>query len=282
MVFLWYCILNSVITSGDVLSSQFIYPKKLKIFPKFKCLPELKGICAGLFLVIMSLATLAFNNISVSASSNTISTDQLTETTNSQNQDPLNIACARNNYNLPDTLDSNSMTPGYHIKIDPPEYYKVYGNSISAIQGQIAECSPISDTNTVYSANTGTALSTFYTYSKQSNNNCSLTSAMVSLHINMILPDWQNTTVPVDQKLLNRWSRFSEALKTHELGHVNISKSYGQKLYSKLSSLGHLNCDQIDEDIRNTIDEFTSAMDRANLNYDNITKHGTTEGAVLS
>jgi predicted secreted Zn-dependent protease len=143
---------------------------------------------------------------------------------------------------------------------------------------QIADCTPVR-TGGLFAANTGYSLSNYYTYGVNPDGLCSITTAVVTLHVNQVYPAWKPT---VDtQAMQPSWDTFIRNLRAHEQGHVALDAQYARTLYDALESIPAQNCNTFKSSVDGKAAAIMDALVVANENYDNTTKHGTTQGAVL-
>ncbi len=194
---------------------------------------------------------------------------------------PANIvpACQPGSYTLPTMISTTGQT-GVSIQTDTPGTYSVYGLSVAAISRQMAACTPVSEDGSRFAANTGYALSSYYTYGVAGDSSCKVISATVTAHINQVFPAWQRTAGASDA-LAIRWNTFITNLRTHEQGHVDLDKQYAQQLYDDLLNLPAQDCSTIKQAADTVVARDYAAVNKANNDYDAQTKHGTTQGAVL-
>lgn len=172
-----------------------------------------------------------------------------------------------------------SKIPGVHIsKIDIRSYI-VYGSTTSAINQQMARCTPVVLGNNKYDAGTVYSFATYYTYSPTATGQCSVGSMSISMNISMVLPAWQ--TSGAASGVTTAWNSFIRNLRTHENGHAAADQAYAQKIYTDVMALPPLPCHTIDTLIKSTIATDAAALDTYNTAYDAATQHGAMQGATL-
>lgn len=187
--------------------------------------------------------------------------------------------CSSQPYQLPSQLATQTASPGVHITQDPESLYRVYGDTTVAIENDIARCTPIATSEGHFAAVTGYALATYYRYAEAAGT-CHVTSAVVSLHINQTFPEWQGSTSANSQTRI-AWNNFIANLRVHEQGHITLDSTAANNLYTQLLSMTAPNCSALQTVIAGQTTAANNNLNIANNRYDDTTKHGTTQGAVL-
>jgi predicted secreted Zn-dependent protease len=110
---------------------------------------------------------------------------------------------------------------------------------------------------------------------------CRLAGASVSVRTFMTLPRW---SIPADAPayLVMHWKRFMEALTLHEGGHVAQGIRTGNEILLALKSVPRAaTCDRLVSALQRTFDRVKEAGEARNTEYDRVTDHGRTQGAVF-
>lgn len=187
--------------------------------------------------------------------------------------------CSSPPYRPPAQLPGQGLSGGVHLTQDTSTTYPVYGDTIAAIESDIARCTPITTSEGRFAATTGYALATYYRYA-DSGGSCRVSSAVVTLHLNQTFPQWQGSASASSQTRTT-WNNFIINLHTHEQGHIDLGRTAAQNLYDQLQSMEAPSCSALQTLISATTNSIVSNLRIANNHYDDITKHGTTQGAVL-
>ena len=110
---------------------------------------------------------------------------------------------------------------------------------------------------------------------------CRLTAASVSVRTVMTLPRW---SIPADAPtyVVTRWKRFIEALTLHEDGHVAQGIQTGNEILVALKTVpGAATCKRLVSVLQRTFERSKELGEARNTEYDRVTDHGRTQGAVF-
>jgi predicted secreted Zn-dependent protease len=188
--------------------------------------------------------------------------------------------CSSAPYQLPSQLAGQDLAAGVHVSPDTSVTYPVYGDTTADLEQDIARCSPIATSEGRFAATTGYALATYYRYAGTAQGTCRVTSAVVTLHINQTFPQWQDKPT-ADSQTRVAWNNFIANLHTHEQGHIELDQAAAQNLFAQLTNLEAPNCSALQTIVSATTSSIINNLRIANDQYDDTTKHGTTQGAVL-
>jgi predicted secreted Zn-dependent protease len=112
--------------------------------------------------------------------------------------------------------------------------------------------------------------------------NCIARKILVIFYSKITLPDWKSSG-SFDENLLPRWNRFIAGLKIHEEGHIQIALDEAKNLAASLEAISPVqasDCTQLHNVIRERLNQAMSSTSKASQEYDFLTKHGVTQGAV--
>ena len=111
---------------------------------------------------------------------------------------------------------------------------------------------------------------------------CTLTRVRVVATIQIALPRWRGGG-SADPGLAAEWARFVAALRRHENGHAEIAKRGARRIARLLGSLpSFLSCARLERAADSTATRTLEMMRRAELAYDEWTRHGDTHGVRFS
>ena len=119
-----------------------------------------------------------------------------------------------------------------------------------------------------------------YGYVAVDGQHCAVTNPKVGLHINMVLPDWQQSLAAANG-FAPSWQSFITSLVTHENGHVALDKQYAATLLSDVQNQPPMDCSSIVSTVQAIAEHDVTLLNQANHNYDALTVHGATQGALL-
>lgn len=103
----------------------------------------------------------------------------------------------------------------------------------------------------------------------------------ISVDIDFMYPDWidKNTA---DVQLRKKWDAYITNLNIHEEGHKTLAVKTGTKLAQILETLSaNYNCTELGLIANEKGNELLEELRSDNLQYDNQTKHGATQGATF-
>lgn len=111
---------------------------------------------------------------------------------------------------------------------------------------------------------------------------CHVTSASTDLTVNMRLPRW-NPPRNAPRDLIERWNRFSTALRKHEDGHRDIAIDAAHELASRITNTPPASdCEKLKLSVSRRADAVLDEYRGKERRYDDTTGHGRTQGAVFS
>ncbi len=108
---------------------------------------------------------------------------------------------------------------------------------------------------------------------------CTLTRVRVVATIQITLPRWRGAS-SADPAFAAEWARFVGALRRHENGHAEIAKTGARRIARLLGSLPSFrSCVRLERAAESTAARTLVKTRRAELAYDEWTRHGDTQGA---
>ena len=110
---------------------------------------------------------------------------------------------------------------------------------------------------------------------------CEVGHADMTMTITVTLPLVDNpSSLPPDVAL--RWNTFISNTITHEMQHVKLSMDGATEYRRALGNfLPAMDCDLLKRQLNDLFKREYTQIDNANVDYDNKTNHGATQGAVL-
>jgi predicted secreted Zn-dependent protease len=116
---------------------------------------------------------------------------------------------------------------------------------------------------------------------KQTARGCELDRANVTIVLTMTLPAL-TTRQGIASDVLSRWDTFLANTITHEKGHVTRALDGVRNLQRDFGNLPpQSDCRMMDIRIRDVFKKNFDQIDRVNVQYDDETDHGVTQGAVF-
>lgn|GEM_PF-4056921 len=191
----------------------------------------------------------------------------------------VTTSCQRASFSQPQQLDLSARPVGLTTVSDPIDYYAISGANDAVLRQQIISCAPQLSGQDQFTGYSVYALDWSYDYSIGDNNQCQITSAKVGLHLAEVLPQWQDGAASAS--FTASWQHFMTRLRVHENGHLSLDKQYAAKVLADLQHAGPLNCGNLTATVSKLVHADITALNQANDNYDAITDHGATQGAIL-
>jgi predicted secreted Zn-dependent protease len=168
--------------------------------------------------------------------------------------------------------------PGVQTSIDV-QYYDVVGASSQALRAQLRERGP-RDANGRWAAATRWNVSWSFPYLADEVG-CVGGPVNVQVAISFTFPRW-TTPTQGGPGLAERWQRYLDAVVQHEHGHRDIAVEGADALRLALASLPPTpTCEQFALNAQATADNFMTRYNERQVQYDRLTDHGATQGAVL-
>jgi predicted secreted Zn-dependent protease len=149
-------------------------------------------------------------------------------------------------------------------------YYEVSGSTAAELRTQLNQQSPVDWLDGLhYDARTDWYVS--WTWPGYGSNDCDLSMATVDYEITVTLPHWK-PAADVDPKLIEQWNRYLQNLAMHEQGHVDPIVKNNSRVLEAIQGATCATADQAAQDVLNT-------FRLADIEYDEQTRHGETQGA---
>jgi predicted secreted Zn-dependent protease len=113
------------------------------------------------------------------------------------------------------------------------------------------------------------------------NGKCRRTAVSVSVRTFMTLPRWSIPADP-DPSVVTRWNGFMDALTLHEGGHIANGIRTGNEILLALEKVPRkATCKSLVSALRRAFERAKERGEARNIEYDRVTLHGRTQGAVF-
>ncbi|WP_281850823.1 DUF922 domain-containing protein [Dyella sp. GSA-30] len=156
--------------------------------------------------------------------------------------------------------------------------YDVHGSTVNEIARDLDRNSPLILQGRRMQGVTEWKIQTAYRW-RIDGSRCVLEQFDATLKVDMTLPHWVQPKRPSPQ-LVQQWERYIAALRTHENGHFEIGEDAQQEMLARAKSLGPAaDCQILAQQINDLIAAVIDAHHRLELEYDDKTNHGETQGA---
>ena len=173
-------------------------------------------------------------------------------------------------------IDLGSYGEGLTIVRDGAQYYQVYGDDRSTLQGQLRQCGPQHE----YAADASYHINWSYALRGDESGVCRVVGVKVGVRTGMILP-FRATSGNEPASLLAAWQAFSNSLKIHEDGHTQLAEQYAAQLLYRLQNYQPGDCYTMGSGVEATANGVMGQLRSAQAQYDTGTNHGVTQGAIF-
>jgi predicted secreted Zn-dependent protease len=211
-------------------------------------------------------------------SDQTITTTKVPTTTQITSQETGTCSTTRP-YRAPAIVDLTVAHDGLTAIVSEPYTYVVSASTLSGLRSGVTNCPIRAEVAGSYHAITARQIAWSYSFA-QVGAQCTITNVRVGLHVTQLLPDF-SPKAGTAQSVINAWNTYHASLLAHENGHVDVAKRYAAELVEKLNALGTMNCGAIQTLARTTVDSQLKALNTTDTDYDAVTGHGATQGALL-
>ncbi len=151
------------------------------------------------------------------------------------------------------------------------KFYDIAGSTADELRAQMSTLGPVDQFGNRNDAYTGWFV--VWNWPKNPDGTCDLSQATVSTFITVTFPRW--TPPPgAAPPLVQRWQQYVDALATHEEGHADF---VDETIPDILAALKGATCDTAGAAGLAVLDRIR----QHDLDYDNTTGHGATQGAVF-
>lgn len=160
------------------------------------------------------------------------------------------------------------------------EYYDVDGANVCDLQKQIQQHGTKWNDGKTYAAVTTWDLRYSYDVANQ-DGKASVKSVNTDVDIIYHLPRRNCPGSSLD--MMQLWDRYLVNLKRHEFGHKDLTVKIAGELNETLASLqGFTTQAELDQEAKRVTDEKLQQLKEVQVEYDEETGHGETQGAVLA
>lgn len=159
-------------------------------------------------------------------------------------------------------------------------YYPVGGTTVREIYRSLRYNRPWKTTS---DHDGSTAWRVDWTFSvNESGNKCRLGSISTRTTIAVTLPRWTGPT-NATAEVRRAWQRYITALRQHEAGHGQFALAAAAEIQKRAREFGEdANCPALRQKINSLCQTIVEQHRAREKEYDERTKHGVTQGAVLS
>lgn len=159
-------------------------------------------------------------------------------------------------------------------------YYDIRGATVNELSAQIKRLSPVVEDGKRYAGRAVWGIKWKYDFLRDSGY-CSPRNIKVDIEIIFTYPKWGDSYSSNNRELINKWQTYMRALELHENGHKQIALDGADEFLRTMKSMRFNSCDKLKEAARSAYAETSARIRTQSREYDQSTRHGTTQGAHL-
>jgi predicted secreted Zn-dependent protease len=159
------------------------------------------------------------------------------------------------------------------------EYYEINGNDATQLRREMSRNGIKWGDGKTYDALTTWNIKWDYDC-KSTESRCRIDALKTKVNIVFRYPKWAQTD-SASQQLLTRWNSYMANLITHENGHRDMAIEHTADFARAASELSASSCDELDRKVEALGNERMAKLNADERDYDAVTVHGTTQGAVF-
>lgn len=159
------------------------------------------------------------------------------------------------------------------------QYYDIDGNSVDDLRKQMRNNGTRWNDGKIYAALTTWDIR--YNYDIQTEDGkCAVKSVKTDVDIVYHLP--RRITNNAEDELARTWDNYYERLKEHEYGHKELAVKAAGEINETLASLDRYSSRaELEREVKKAIQAKLSKLNQLQVEYDEHTNHGATQGAIL-
>ncbi len=175
---------------------------------------------------------------------------------------------------------SFAQSPNHQVSAQTV-YYSITGSTANELRSQLNQRGVIHPPNGErYDAYTNWYVRWNYRYQTQASR-CRISSANVHTDVKITLPRWTASS-SISPALKNKWNRYIQALQVHENGHKQNGIDAGKEVLRTLLSMSaYPTCAQLEVAANAAANQVIKNYSQRDIEYDRLTQHGVSQGAVF-
>lgn len=160
------------------------------------------------------------------------------------------------------------------------EYYEIRGGCEQELHGQLCKKCLTWDDGKKYDSATSWDVKWDYGYDRTSQA-CSADSFKVTVNVVFHFPKWARAD-DAPRQLVEKWDAYMKSLNLHETGHRNLVVEAATGLTRSVASLPPARtCAELDREVRALCSAGMQKLEEDQKEYDAVTDHGITQGAIF-
>jgi predicted secreted Zn-dependent protease len=172
-----------------------------------------------------------------------------------------------------------SAAPGPVQVTSATTFYAVEGADVRSLLASLRQRGP-ADRHGTWAASTSWVFR--WSYEAVAQADCRVQRAGVALDLTYTYPQW-TPPLGASDTLIGAWQGYLARVELHEHGHRDIAQGAAAELVRTLETLpAQATCDALADSARAAAEALLTRHNQAQITYDRETRHGATQGAVLS
>lgn len=164
--------------------------------------------------------------------------------------------------------------------IEKYAYYEIRGNDEKELRRQMGQNGTRWNDGKTYDALTSWTWDWDYGYERTAQG-CSVDSFKTTVNVTFRYPKWARTD-EAPQTLTQKWDGYMKNLIVHESGHSDMAVKAAEEFSRTVAEMPPAaSCGELDRKVKELSSELMAKLNANSREYDDVTVHGTTQGAVF-
>jgi predicted secreted Zn-dependent protease len=160
-------------------------------------------------------------------------------------------------------------------------YYDIFGATPSELRDEMDRVGPVDGKGKRAIATTWWNVRWVYRVKDSGTDSCELSSFGVGLDVATTLPRWQPDS-DASKELRKQWGEFAARVKLHEDGHKQIGEAAAAEIERRVRAVDERqSCEEFKAAIEKVAKKTLTEYRRKDVQYDQETQHGLTQGATF-
>jgi predicted secreted Zn-dependent protease len=178
---------------------------------------------------------------------------------------------------MPQVRSNKPLEPTIQIQY---QYYSISGATASDLRSQMKRHGPRDSIMAQrFDARVDWRVNWSFRYAINQHQ-CTMQRVTTKVHVTYTLPQWIPPT-GVARSLVTQWNHYLEALQHHEDGHKDHGVAASQAILRTLTPLTAASCRDLEHMAKTAAQKVIQTYNQKDLEYDRLTRHGYTQGAVF-
>lgn len=161
------------------------------------------------------------------------------------------------------------------------DFYDIEGSSVAELKQQMRQAGTKWNDGKVYAALTTWDIRYHYDITEEAGT-YSLKSVVTDISVVYHLPNWTDVASAAPE-LAGQWETYMKHLMEHEYGHKDLSVKAAAEISQALAELGSFSSkEQLEKNVKRLVEAKFKRLKELQIAYDDETRHGIQQGAVLA